>query len=400
LTSQMGPQPRVKSQTHIDCSMRFSTRAIHAGQDPDPVTGSVTVPVYLTSTYQQPGPGKEGKYVYSRTANPTRTALEECLASLEEGRYGLAFSSGMAATTTILLSLKKGDHVVAGDDIYGGTYRLFEQVLRNYGLQFTYVNPENPDNVEKAIRKNTRMIWVETPTNPLMRIVDIRQISKISKKAHALLVVDNTFMSPFLQNPLQHGADIVVHSTTKYLGGHSDLIGGATISRDEDVQTRLKYLQNAVGAIPGPLDCYLVLRGIKTLAVRMDRHSENARTISEFLTKQPKVEKVNYPGLPDHPQRAIIKRQMRANGGMLSFQLKGGFNHCRKFLDNLRVFTVAESLGGVESLIEHPESMTHASVPKERRLKLGISDNLIRVSVGIEDVEDLVQDLERGFKAI
>ena len=375
--------------------MRFSTRAIHAGQDPDPVTGSVTVPVYLTSTYQQPGPGKEGKYVYSRTANPTRTALEECLASLEEGRYGLAFSSGMAATTTILLSLKKGDHIVAGDDIYGGTYRLFEQVLRNYGLQFTYVNPENPDNVEKAIRKNTRMIWVETPTNPLMRIVDIRQISKISKKAHALLVVDNTFMSPFLQNPLQHGADIVVHSTTKYLGGHSDLIGGATISRDEDVQTRLKYLQNAVGAIPGPLDCYLVLRGIKTLAVRMDRHSENARTISEFLTKQ-----VNYPGLPDHPQRAIIKRQMRANGGMLSFQLKGGFNHCRKFLDNLRVFTVAESLGGVESLIEHPESMTHASVPKERRLKLGISDNLIRVSVGIEDVEDLVQDLERGFKAI
>ena len=400
MTSQMGPQPRVKSQTHIDCSMRFSTRAIHAGQDPDPVTGSVTVPVYLTSTYQQPGPGKEGKYVYSRTANPTRTALEECLASLEEGRYGLAFSSGMAATTTILLSLKKGDHIVAGDDIYGGTYRLFEQVLRNYGLQFTYVNPENPDNVEKAIRKNTRMIWVETPTNPLMRIVDIRQISKISKKAHALLVVDNTFMSPFLQNPLQHGADIVVHSTTKYLGGHSDLIGGATISRDEDVQTRLKYLQNAVGAIPGPLDCYLVLRGIKTLAVRMDRHSENARTISEFLTKQPKVEKVNYPGLPDHPQRAIIKRQMRANGGMLSFQLKGGFNHCRKFLDNLRVFTVAESLGGVESLIEHPESMTHASVPKERRLKLGISDNLIRVSVGIEDVEDLVQDLERGFKAI
>jgi cystathionine gamma-lyase len=380
--------------------MRFSTRAIHAGQDPDPVTGSVTVPVYLTSTYQQPGPGKEGKYVYSRTANPTRTALEECLASLEEGRYGLAFSSGMAATTTILLSLKKGDHVIAGDDIYGGTYRLFEQVLRNYGLQFTYVNPENPDNVQKAIRKNTRMIWIETPTNPLMRIVDIRQISRISKKAHAHLVVDNTFMSPYLQNPLEQGADIVVHSTTKYLGGHSDLIGGATITKDGDVQTRLKYLQNAVGAIPGPLDCYLVLRGIKTLAVRMDRHNENAGTISELLVKQPKVEKVNYPGLPDHPQRAIIKRQMRGNGGMLSFQLKGGFNQCKKLLENLRVFTVAESLGGVESLIEHPASMTHASVPRERRLKLGISDNLIRVSVGIEDVEDLVQDLNRGFKAI
>jgi len=380
--------------------MRFSTRAIHAGQDPDPATGSVTVPVYLTSTYQQPEPGKEGKYVYSRTANPTRTALEECLASLEEGRYGLAFSSGMAATTTILLSLKKGDHVVAGDDIYGGTYRLFEQVLRNYGLQFTYVNPENPENVERAVRKNTRLIWIETPTNPLMRIVDIRQISKISKKAHALLVADNTFMSPYLQNPLAHGADIVVHSTTKYLGGHSDLIGGATITKDEDVESRLKYLQNAVGAIPGPLDCYLVLRGIKTLAVRMERHNENARTISEFLSKQPKVEKVNYPGLPDHPQRSIIKRQMRGNGGMLSFQLKGSFNQCKKLLNSLRIFTVAESLGGVESLIEHPASMTHASVPRERRTKLGISDDLIRVSVGIEDVEDLVQDLNRGFKAI
>ena len=380
--------------------MRFSTRAIHAGQDPDPVTGSVTVPVYLTSTYQQPGPGKEGKYVYSRTANPTRTALEECLASLEEGRYGLAFSSGMAATTTILLSLKKGDHVIAGDDIYGGTYRLFEQVLRNYGLQFTYVNPENPDNVEKAIRKNTQLVWIETPTNPLMRIVDIRQISKISKKAHALLVVDNTFMSPYLQNPIEHGADIVVHSTTKYLGGHSDLIGGATITKDEDVQSRLKYLQNAVGAVPGPLDCYLVLRGIKTLAVRMDRHNENTRTVSEFLTKQPKVEKVNYPGLVDHPQRGIIKRQMRGNGGMLSFHLRGGFNQCKKLLESLRLFTVAESLGGVESLIEHPASMTHASVPRERRLKLGISDNLIRVSVGIEDAEDLVQELNRGFRSI
>jgi len=380
--------------------MRFSTRAIHAGQDPEPVTGSVTVPVYLTSTYQQPGPGKEGKYVYSRTANPTRTALEECLASLEEGRHGLAFSSGMAATTMILLSLQKGDHVIAGDDIYGGTYRLFDQVLRKYGLQFTYVNPENPESVEKAIRKNTRLIWIESPTNPLMRIVDIRQISRISKRAHALLVVDNTFMSPYLQNPLQLGADIVVHSTTKYLGGHSDLIGGATITKDEDVHSSLKYLQNAVGAVPGPLDCYLVLRGIKTLAVRMDRHSYNARVVSELLTKQPKVEKVNYPGLPDHPQRALVKRQMRGNGGMLSFQLKGSFNQIKKFLKTLRVFTVAESLGGVESLIEHPASMTHASVPKERRLKLGISDNLIRVSVGIEDVEDLVQDLDKSFKAV
>lgn len=396
----IGYNLELKSQTPLDCSMRFSTRAIHASQDPDPATGSVTVPVYLTSTYQQPGPGREGKYVYSRTANPTRTALEGCLASLEEGVGGLAFASGLAATTTILLSLQKGDHVIAGDDIYGGTYRLFDQILRNYGLQFTYVNPEDPEKVAKAVRKNTRLIWIETPTNPLMRIVDIREVSKISKKAHALLVVDNTFMSPYLQNPLQLGADIVVHSTTKYLGGHSDLIGGAAIAKDKDVQTRLKYLQNAIGAVPGPLDCYLVLRGIKTLAVRMDCHGKNSKAISELLTGQPKVEKVNYPGLPDHPQRRIIKRQMRGDGGMLSFQLKGGFNQCKKFLTSLRVFTVAESLGGVESLIEHPASMTHASVPRERRLKLGIADNLIRVSVGIEDVEDLVQDLERGFKAI
>src|SRR5713101_4986929 len=300
--------------------MRFSTRAIHAGQDPEPVTGSVTVPVYLTSTYQQPGPGKEGKYVYSRTANPTRTALEECLASLEEGRHGLAFSSGLAATTTILLSLQKGDHVIAGDDIYGGTYRLFDQVLRNYGLKFTYVDPRQPDKVERAVRKNT-------------------------KKNHALLVVDNTFASPYLQNPLKLGADISVHSTTKYLGGHSDLIGGAAITADAEVGKRLKFLQNAVGAVPGPLDCWLVLRGIKTLAVRMDRHNSNAKQISEYLLKQTKVEQVYYPGLPDHPQREVVKRQMRGHGGMLSFELKGGFGDCEKLLTKLRVFTLAESLG-------------------------------------------------------
>src|SRR3989440_9963750 len=380
--------------------MIIAGRVRRVGQAPEPVAGCVAVPISLTTANQHLGRGMEGKYFHSRTATPTRTALEECIASLEAGRHGLAFSSGMAATTTVLLSLKKGDHVIAGDDIYGGTYRLFEQVLRNYGLQFTYVNPENSDNVEKAIRKNTRLVWIETPTNPLMRIVDIRQISKISKKAHALLVVDNTFMSPYLQNPIEHGADIVVHSTTKYLGGHSDLIGGATIKKDENVQSRLKYLQKTVGGVPRPFDCYLVLRGIKTLAVRMDRHNENTRTISEFLAKQPKVEKVNYPGIPDHPQRSIIKRQMKGNGGMLSFQLRGGFNQCKKLLERLSVFTVAESLGGVESLIEHPASMTHASVPRDRRLKLGISDNLIRVSVGIEDVEDLVQDLNRGVKAL
>ena len=378
--------------------MRFSTRAIHAGQNPDSSTGSVTVPVYLTSTYLQPEPGREEKYVYSRTANPTRTALEDCLASLEEGRHGLAFSSGMAATTTILMLLRKGDHVVAGDDIYGGTYRLFEQVLRNYGLQFSYVDPQDPENVNRAVRKDTKLVWIETPTNPLMRIVDIKRISQISRKAHARLVVDNTFMSPYLQNPLRHGADIVVHSTTKYLGGHSDLIGGALVTSDVETYKQLKFLQNAIGAVPGPLDCYLVLRGIKTLSVRMERHTENAQAISEFLAKEPRVENVLYPGGPDHPQQDTVKRQMRGYGGMLSFHLKGSVSDCKRFLKKLRVFIVAESLGGVESLIEHPASMTHASVPRDRRIRLGVSDNLIRASVGIEDVEDLVQDLKQALR--
>lgn len=380
--------------------MRFSTRAIHAGQEPDPTTGSVTTPVYFTSTFYQPEPGREGKYVYSRTANPTRTALEQCLASLEEGRYGLAFSSGMAATTTILMMLQKGDHVVAGDDIYGGTYRLFDQVLRGYGLQFTYVDPQDPANVEKAVRKNTRLVWIETPTNPLMRIIDIRKVSRIADRAHALLVVDNTFMSPYLQNPLRHGADIVMHSTTKYLGGHSDLVGGATITSDLKIQQRLKFLQNAVGAVPGPMDCFLVLRGVKTLAVRMERHNANAQAVSEYLSKQPQVDRVFYPGNPDHPQRDVIKRQMRGNGGMLSFHLKGGLGACKKFLKRLRVFTVAESLGGVESLIEHPHSMTHASIPRERRERIGVAENLIRVSVGIEDVDDMIDDLSRAFRGL
>ena len=378
--------------------MRFATRAIHAGQEPDPATGSVTVPVYLTSTFRQSEPGKEGKFVYSRTANPTRTALEESLASLEGGRYGLAFSSGMAATTTILMMLRKGDHVIAGDDIYGGTYRLFERVLRNYGLEFTFVDPQQPENVEKAMRKSTRLVWIETPTNPLMRIIDMRRISKITRKTHAMLVVDNTFMSPYLQNPLDFGADIVVHSTTKYLGGHSDLIGGAAVTDDRQIHDQLRFLQNAVGAVPGPLDCYLVLRGVKTLAVRMDRHTQNAMIISDYLAKQPRVERVYYPGQQDHPQRELIKRQMRGYGGMLSFQLRGGFKECKRLLKKLRVLTVAESLGGVESLIEHPASMTHASIPKDRRERLGVSDNLVRVSVGIEDPQDLIDDLNSGLR--
>ncbi len=380
--------------------MRFSTKAIHAGQNPDPATGSVTVPVYLTSTYMQLKPGREGKYVYSRTANPTRNALEESLAALEDGKIGLAFSSGLAATTTVLMLLQKGDHVIAGDDIYGGTYRLFDQVLQNLGIQFSYVDPRSPDRVERALRKNTKMIWIETPTNPLMRVVDIRAISKIARKSNVLLVVDNTFASPYLQNPLNLGADVAVHSTTKYLGGHSDLIGGAAITKDVEVGKRLKFLQNAVGAVPGPLDCWLVLRGIKTLAVRMDRHNSNAKQISEYLVKQPQVEQVHYPGLPDHPQRDVVKRQMRGYGGMLSFELKGGFRDCEKLLTKLRVFTLAESLGGVESLIEHPASMTHASIPRQRRIEQGIKDTLIRMSVGIEDVEDLVEDLQKGFRGL
>ena len=380
--------------------MKFSTKAIHIGQDPDPATGSVTVPVYLTATYYQPEPGREGKYVYSRTGNPTRDALERNLAALEGGRFGLAFSSGMAATTTVLMLLRKGDHVIVGDDVYGGTYRLFEEVLRNYGLQFSYVDARDSEKVEKAVRKNTRMVWVETPTNPLMKIIDIRAMAKIARKAKAMLVVDNTFMSPYFQNPLQHGADIVVHSTTKYLGGHSDLIGGAAITSNPEIYQRLKFLQNAVGAVPGPLDAWLVLRGVKTLALRMERHDQNARRIAEFLSKQPKVERVYYPGLTDHPQRKVVEKQMRGYGGMISFELKSGMGPCKKLLKKLHIFTVAESLGGVESLIEHPASMTHASVPRTTRLERGITDSLIRISVGIEDVEDLLKDLETGFRAL
>ncbi len=380
--------------------MKFSTKAIHVGQEPDPATGSVTVPVYLTATYRQPEPGREGKYVYSRTGNPTRDALERSLAALEDGKFGLAFSSGMAATTTVLMLLRKGDHVIAGDDVYGGTYRLFEQVLRNYGLQFSYVDARDPEKVEKSVRTNTRMIWVETPTNPLMKIVDLQAIARVARKAKSIFVVDNTFMSPYFQNPLQHGADVVVHSTTKYLGGHSDLIGGAAVTSDPEIHLRLRFLQNAVGAVPGPLDSWLVLRGIKTLALRMERHDQNAQKIAGFLVSHSKVGRVYYPGLPDHPQKKVIQKQMSGYGGMLSLELRGGIGSCRMFLRKLRLFTVAESLGGVESLIEHPASMTHASMPKSSRMDRGITDSLIRMSVGVEDTEDLLGDLRRAFSAV
>jgi len=326
--------------------------------------------------------------------------LEENLAALENGRYGLAFSSGMAATTTILMLLSKGDHVIAADDVYGGTYRLFQQVLSNYGLSFSYVDARNPAKVESAVRKNTRLIWIETPTNPLMKIIDIKKTARVAARVKAMLVVDNTFMSPYLQNPLDHAADIVVHSTTKYLGGHSDLIGGATVTSDRKIQERLKFLQNAVGPVPGPMDCWLILRGVKTLAVRMERHDANAARIVSFLQEESRVERVYYPGLGNDEERNIIKRQMRGHGGMISFDLKGGFDACKRFLKRLRVFTVAESLGGVESLIEHPASMTHASVPRNVRLERGIGDGLVRVSVGIEDVDDLLADLKSGFQAL
>jgi len=306
----------------------------------------------------------------------------------------------MAATTTVLMLLSKGEHVIAADDVYGGTYRLFQQVLSNYGLYFSYVDARKPEKVESAVRKNTRMIWIETPSNPLMKIIDIKKTARIAARTMAMLIVDNTFMSPYLQNPLDHGADIVVHSTTKYLGGHSDLIGGATVASDRKIQERLKFLQNAVGAVPGPMDCWLVLRGIKTLAVRMERHDANAARIVSFLQKEPRVERVYYPGLGSDEERSIVKRQMRGQGGMISFELKGGFGTCKKLLKRLRVFTVAESLGGVESLIEHPASMTHASVPRNVRLERGIGDGLIRVSVGIEDADDLLDDLRTGFREL
>ncbi len=378
--------------------MKFSTKAIHLGQESDRTTGSVTVPIYQTSTYAQLAPGKHRGYEYSRTGNPTRAALEKNLAALENGRLGLAFASGMAAISAIMTLLEKGDHVVACDDVYGGTYRLFNSVLRKFGLEFTFVDASALENVDAAIRSDTKIIWVETPTNPLLKLVDIAGMSKVVKKHQAILVVDNTFMSPYFQRPLELGADIVMHSTTKYIGGHSDLIGGAVITSNKDIYEKLRFIQNAVGAVPSPFDCWLVLRGVKTLALRMERHNTNAQKIADHIESHPKVKKVNYPGLKSHPQHDLAKSQMSGFGGVISFELKGGLRSCMKLLTNLKIFLLAESLGGVESLIEHPAIMTHASIPEERRIKLGINESLIRMSVGIEDVEDLIEDLDQGLK--
>ena len=377
-----------------DTRYGFETRAIHTGQEPDPTTGSVNVPVYLTSTYVQDKLGQHKGYEYSRTGNPTRTALEECVASLEEGKYGLAFSTGMGAETTIMYLFSPGDHIVVSNDVYGGTYRLFERVLARYGLLFSYVDMTDPQSVREHMGDNTKAVWIETPSNPLMKLIDIAAVSSIAKEHSARVIVDNTFASPYGQQPLMLGADIVVHSTTKYLGGHSDVVGGVLVTSDEEDYEKLKYLQNAVGAVPGPLDCFLVLRGIKTLAVRMRMHEANAMQIARFLEQHQAVERVRYPGLPSHPQHDLAGKQMRCFGGMISFDVRGGLEQARCIVEKTRIFALAESLGGVESLIEHPGVMTHASVANS---PLEVPDNLVRLSVGIENAEDLIRDLSNAM---
>jgi len=377
----------------------FATRAIHAGQRPDPTTGAVMTPVYLTSTYVQSSPGVHKGYEYSRTQNPTRDALQGCLAALEGAQHALAFASGLAATAAILHLLEAGDHVLASDDVYGGTFRICDKVFRRHGLDFTWVDMSDPANVERGLRKDTKLVWIESPTNPMLKIVDLAAVARLAKAAGARTVVDNTFATPFFQRPLEHGIDLVAHSTTKYLNGHSDVVGGAVMTSDGALHERLRFLQNAVGGVPGPMDAFLVLRGLKTLHVRMERHAVNALALARFLQGHPQVERVTYPGLPSHPQHALARRQMSGFGGMLTFVLRGGLPAARAFLESVRLFALAESLGGVESLIEHPAIMTHASVPRETREALGIADGFIRISCGIEDVDDLVADLERGFAA-
>ncbi len=379
--------------------MRFDTLAIHAGQHPDPTTGAIMTPVYFTSTYVQDGPGEHKGYEYSRTKNPTRQALEDCLAALEGAKYGAAFASGLAATTTLMYLLDAGDHVVVSDDVYGGTFRLFDKVFKRHGLTFSFVDMTNPKNIEAAITPKTKMLWVETPTNPMLKLIDLVASAEIAKKHKLISVCDNTFMTPYFQKPLALGFDIVTHSTTKYLNGHSDCVGGFTATNDVALSEKIFFHQNAAGGVPGPMDSFLVLRGVKTLHLRMERHAQSAMKLAEWLLKQPKVNKVTYPGLTTHPQHALAKTQMSRFRGMMTFDMKGGLEVARKFLKTVKIFACAESLGGVESLIEHPAIMTHASIPKENREKLGISDGLIRLSVGVEDVSDLIDDLEQAFRA-
>lgn len=378
--------------------MKFGTKAIHAGVEPDPSTGAIMTPVYQTSTYVQKSPGKHKGYEYSRTHNPTRTSLQKSIAALENGAFGLCFASGMAAIDAIVKLLKPGDEVISTNDLYGGSYRIFTNVFEGLGIKFHFVNMEDPKNINSYINENTRLIWIETPTNPLLKIIDIRAVAAIAKKKGIMLAVDNTFASPFLQQPLELGADIVMHSVTKYLAGHSDVVMGAIVVNDEELARRLAFIQNACGAVPGPQDCFLVLRGIKTLHLRMERHCQNGKAIAKYLVSHPKVSKVYYPGLPDHPNHKTAKKQMRDFGGMLSFTLKtDSIKDAVKFLEKVQIFSLAESLGGVESLCGHPASMTHASIPKKEREKAGLKDSLIRLSIGVEDVEDLIADLKQAL---
>lgn len=373
---------------------RFATAAIHEGQDADSATGALITPIYQTSTFVLEELGKNKGYQYARTHNPTRSALEECLASLENAKYALASASGLSAAATVLHLLSAGDHVVCGEDVYGGVYRLFEKVFKRYNIGFTYVNGQDLDALEAAITPQTRLVWLESPTNPLLRLADLRAVSEITKRRGLIFVVDNTFATPYLQRPLELGADVVVHSTTKYLSGHSDVIGGAVVTSNEELYESLKFHQNAVGAVPGPFDCFLILRGIKTLSVRLREHCRNAQAVAEYLEKHPAVETVFYPGLESHPQHGLAKQQMSGFGGMVAFVVKGGLEAARSVVNNTELFQLAESLGGVKSLICHPASMTHAPIPQEVREHCGISDGLIRLSIGLEDVNDLIDDLD------
>lgn len=381
--------------------MKFGTKCIHAGLEPDPGTGAVMTPIYQTSTYAQEEPGKHQGFEYARTQNPTRSALERNLAGLEGGESAIAFSSGLAAMDAVMRLLEPGDEVIATNDLYGGSYRQMVRVHGRYGIKSTFIDLADIDSLRKTITDKTKMIWIETPTNPMLKLVDIKAVTDVAKEKGILTCVDNTFASPYLQQPLSLGADIVLHSATKYLGGHSDVVMGAVITNNKEIAEQLYFLQNAVGAVPGPQDCFLMLRGIKTLHIRVERSCKNAKKIAKYLSNHPKVGKVYYPGLKSHPQHELAKSQMKDFGAMVSFDFNGGtFETANKVLANTHLFTLAESLGGVESLIGHPASMTHASIPKEERLKVGLTDSLIRLSVGIEDVDDLIEDLEKAFRNI
>lgn len=391
----------INTQKKKFIKMKFGTKAVHAGVEPDPSTGAIMTPIYQTSTYVQESPAKHKGYAYARGANPTRNSLQKSIASLENGKYGICFSSGMGATDAVIKLLSPGDEVITSNDLYGGSYRMFKKIYEKFGIKFHFIDLTNVGNISAYVNSKTKLMWLETPSNPLMRIIDIKACVAIAKKTNILVAVDNTFASPYLQNPLDLGADIVMHSVTKYLGGHSDVIMGALVINDEKLHQELAFIANSCGAVPGPQDSFLVLRGIKTLHLRMERHCSNGKKIAEFLKAHPKIGHVFWPGFPDHPNHEIAKKQMRDFGGMLSFTLKNDtLEKATKLMESVELFSLAESLGGVESLINHPASMTHASIPKEERIKNGLSDSLIRLSIGVEDAEDLIEDLEQALVSI